>query len=61
MHGIPGNTVIFFGDNNHIMKISVKQYYGDIDIIAVLKTEKLPDLIVYELKMAPDASYALMK
>ena len=48
--------MIFFGDNNHIMKTLVKRYYGDIDIIVVL-TEKLPDFIVYELKMALDASY----
>ena len=46
------NIVIFFGDDNHIVKIFVKWYYHDIDIIAVV-TEKLPDFIVYKLKMAP--------
>ena len=39
------NTSIFFRDNNHIMKILVKRYYRDINIIMIL-IQKLLDFIV---------------
>ena len=39
------NTEILYGDNNRIMKILMKRYYCDINIIAVLN-QKPPDFIV---------------
>ena len=39
------NTVILFGVDNRIMKIIAKQYYHDINIIAVLNQKPL-DFIV---------------
>ena len=44
------NTAILLGDDNRIVKILMKQYYRNIDVIIVL-TQKLSDFIVYELKM----------